>query len=318
MSWDYNDSREYLRRQGGRMDPLVISVAITGGVHGKETNPHLPETPDEQADEARRCYEAGASVVHIHAREPATGFADATARPEQYRDAFKKIRDRCPDMIVSITGAGGPRLDRAGRQAPLDALPEMADIDMGPFVWNVTLKRRMPPLAGREDDERLQHVVPLTPEEHEDRARRIRDRGIKAECAVFHSGQWGNVHHLIDQGLLPAPYVCQILMGVAGGELPTPHNVINSVRLAPKGCVLSVAAIGRYETSIAAIGVILGLNVVVGLENNIFYSRGMLSQGNAPLVERVARLARELDRAIATPTQAREMLGLAAEPRMWA
>jgi len=299
------------------MDPLVISVAITGGVHGKELNPSLPETPGEQAEDARRCYEVGASIVHIHARDPESGFADASGSPEHYREVFHRIRDRCPDMIVSITGAGGPHLDRDARQAPLQALPEMADIDMGPFLWNVMLKRRVAPLAGRDHDERLESVVPLTLAEHEDRARRIQERNVKAECAVFHSGQWGNVYHLIDRGLLQPPYVCQILMGVAGGELPTPQNLMNSVRLAPKSSVLSVAAIGRYETSMVTMGIIMGLNVVVGLENNVFLRRGQLADGNAPLVERVIRLARELDRTIATPAQARGILGLAAEPRVW-
>jgi 3-keto-5-aminohexanoate cleavage enzyme len=293
------------------MDPVVITAAITGGFQGKEIIPSLPESPKEQADEAFRCYQAGASVVHIHVRDKNTGYVQAASEVEVYRETFRMVRVKCPEMIISISGGGGLNLDTPEkRMKPLEAQPDMGDIDMGPIAFAMTLKRREAPLSGRDEDVALDEVIPVTMGELDEKARRMTERGIRPELAIFHSGQWSNMQRLIAKGVLKPPYVAQILLGAPGGDFPTPQALLNNVATAPEGTVLSVSTIGRYEPAMVAMGLILGLNVVVGMENNIYYSRGQLLETNAQSVERVVRLAKELGRPIATPEQARKMLGV--------
>jgi len=317
MSWQYSDPYEYLRRQGGKMDPLVITAAITGGFQGKEIIPNLPETIEEQAEEARRCYQAGASVCHIHVRDPASGHTLASESVALYRKAFRLIRERCPELIISISGGGGVNLaEPEQRMRPIEADPDMGDIDMGPIAFALTLKKRAAPLSGRDQDVVLDDVVAVSMGELEEKARRMTARGIRPECAIFHSGQWSNFQHLVSKKLLEPPYVGQILLGGQGGDFPTPANLLHHLSLAPAGTVLSVSVIGRHELPMVTMGIILGLNVVVGMENNIYYSRGKLLESSAQSVERVVRIAKELGRPIATPAQARELLGIRA-PRSY-
>lgn len=318
MSWRYSDPYEYMKRQGGKMDPLVITAAITGGFQGKEIIPGLPETIEEQAEEARRCYEAGASVCHIHVRDPASGHTLASDDVSLYRKAFRLIRERCPEMIISISGGGGVNLATPEqRMRPIEADPDMGDIDMGPIAFALTLKKRNPPLTGRDQDLVLDDVVAVTMGELEEKARRMTARGIRPECAFFHTGQWSNFQYLVAKKAVEPPYVGQILLGGQGGDFPTPANLLNHLNLAPEGMVLSVSVIGRHELPMVTMGVILGLNVVVGMENNIYYSRGQLLESSAQSVERVVRIAKELGRPVATPGQARDILGI-RQPRLYA
>jgi 3-keto-5-aminohexanoate cleavage enzyme len=317
MSWQYSDPYEYLKRQSGKMDPLIITASITGGFQGKEIIPNLPETPEEQAAEAARCYNAGASICHIHARDAASGYVQASGSVEVYRNIFRLIRKNCPDMIVSISGGGGVNLDTPEkRMEPIGSLPDMGDIDMGPIAFSLTLKQREHPLSGRDADVTLDDVVAVTMGELEEKARRMTAQHVVPEFAIFHSGQWSNLQYLINKGVIKPPYVAQILLGGQGGDLPTPGVLLNNINLAPRGTVLSVGTIGRHETATVTMGIVMGLNVIVGMENNIYYSRGKLLESSAQSVERVVRIARELGRPIATPQQAREMLGIGA-PRSY-
>ena len=315
MVYDYTNPREYLKRAGTpKMPPLIICSAITGGMHGKELNPNLPETPEEQAAEARRCYDAGATMVHIHARSPKTGYAQATGRAEDYLTVNRLVREACPDIIIDNTSGGGMNLSLEERLSSLDANPEVSDIDMGPFTVSLKLKRRLAPLSGRDADERLSGVFPVSIEETELRARRMKERGIRPIPALFNSGQWSLVYNLIDKGLIESPYNFLFVLGMMSSSLPTPESLVEMVRHAPQPSTALVMSVGQHDLPMSTMATLMGLHVMIGLETNLHIGQGTLADSNARYVERTVRIAHELGREIATPAQAREMLGLAAVP----
>jgi len=321
MSWNYNDPQEYLRIvRKGEMPPLIITVALTGGVHGKEVNPNLPETPDEQAQQAYEAYKAGAAIVHIHARDPKKGYASPSINPEDYRKINKKIRELCPDIIINNTTGGGlGQLTTEERMRSLEADPEIASLNMGPLAWKALLKKREPPLSGRPEDVLMDSVWPPTFSWRETElfAKRMLEKNIKAEMEVYHQGQFQLVYNLINKGLVRPPYLIQFVMGAPSGVLPTPQNLMSMLYHVPPNSIVSVIGIGPFQLPLTTIAIAMGLHVRVGLEDNIYYRRGELAKSNAQLVERVVRIAKELDRPIATPAQAREMLGLPKEPKKY-
>ncbi|MEM1586514.1 MAG: 3-keto-5-aminohexanoate cleavage protein [Candidatus Bathyarchaeia archaeon] len=320
MAWNYNDPLEYVQRvRRGTLPPLIISVALTGGVHGKEVNPNLPETPDEQAQHAYEAYLAGASIVHIHARDPRTGYATPSTNPEDYHKINKKIRELCPDIIINNTTGGGLGLSTEERMKSLEADPEIASLNMGPLAWRALLKKREPPLTGRPEDVLMDSIWPPTFSwrETEMFAQRMLEKNIKPEMEVYHQGQFQLVYNLIEKNLVRPPYLIQFVMGPPSSVLPTAQNLVSMLYHVPQNSIVSVAAIGPFQTPLATIAIAMGLHVRVGLEDSIYYRRGELAKSNAQLVERIVRIAKELDRPIATPAQAREMLGLPKEPKKY-
>ena len=320
MAWNYNDVNEYLRlvrRQ--EMPPLIISVAVTGGVHGKETNPNLPETPEEQAQQAYEAYKAGASIVHIHARDPKTGYASPSTNPEHYREINRRIRELCPDIIINNTTGGGLGLSTEERMRSLEADPEIASLNMGPLAWKAILKKREPPLTGRSEDVLMDSVWPPTFSWRETElfAQRMLEKNIKPELEVYHQGQFQLVYNLMEKSLLKKPYWIQLVLGAPSAALPTPANIISMLSHVPPDSMVSVAAIGPFQLPLTTIAIAMGLNIRVGLEDNIYYRRGEQAKSNAQLVERAVRIAKELNREIATSAQAREMLGLSKEPKQY-
>ena len=319
MHFDYSNAREYLKRAGTRkMPPLMISAAITGGIQGKELNPALPETPEEQAEECRRCYEAGAVMAHIHGRDPERGYATPSRRREDYDTINHLVRKACPDLVVDNTSGGGCGLTLEERVSSLDALPEVSDIDMGPFTVNMTLRQRAAPLSGRDRDETIDEILPVTIGETELRARMMNERGIGITMALFHTGHWSMVDNLIRKGLVQPPYNFIFFLGMTSGSLATPAALLDFVRDAPQPSNAFVMAVGRHDLPLLTMATLMGMHCMVGLETNLYASEGLLADSNARLVERTVRLARELGRDIATPAQAREMMGLPATPRGYA
>lgn len=318
MTYDYSDAREYLKRAGSRrMPPLIISAAITGGIQGKEANPAIPESPEEQAEEARRCYEAGASMVHIHARNPQTGYATPANRAWDFALVNHLVREKCPGMIIDNSSGGGLGLDLEERLSSLDAFPEVSDIDMGPFDVALPLRRREAPLTGRDADLMVDDLLPVTIGETELRARRMNERGVGITMALFHNGHWSSVDNLIRKKLVQPPYRFLFFLGMTSGALPTPQTLLDFVRDAPQPSVAFVMAVGRHDLPLVTMATLMGLHAMVGLETNLYISDGVPATSNAQLVQRTADIARSLGREIATPEQAREMLGLPAEPRAY-
>jgi len=271
-------------------DPLIITAALTGGVHGKEANPNLPETPAEIGRAAAAAEAAGAAVVHLHARRPNGERSFATERFQEIDDAVRRHAD---DVVIqhSTGGTGAPA---EKRHLPLrtDPAPEMASLDMGPL--------------NRYDHLTSENTRWMVDALHEE----MRERGIKPELEVFNDGHLNEVHGLLERRELADPVYATLIFG--GGTLtpPRPRNLRNAVDNLPEGALFNTLGFGRHQLPFATMGILFGGHVRVGLEDNVYYRQGELAESNAQLVERVVRVAEELGREVASPSQARDILGL--------
>lgn len=314
--WDYHNPYEWLERvRKSSFPPLAICVAITGGVQGKEANPNLPETPEEQVEQTLACYEAGASMVHLHVRDPEKWW-DGTGEAVQYRTVHALIREACPTIIINNSTGGSFGMTVEERIACLDAAPEVATLNMGPDMYKLSLKEREPPLPHPRPASEVSGTLPITYDELRRFASAMKERDIKPEMEVYHPGQLWSVFDLVEQGLVAAPYLIQFVMGYGMSPWATPRNLVNFFEQLPSGCAVEVSGVGPFQLPMTTLAMILGAQMVrVGMEDNVYYKRGQLLESNAEAVQRVVRIARELNREIATPAQARKMLGLSASPR---
>lgn len=285
------------------MNKLIITVAQTGGFHGKAENPALPEQPDEIAQSAYECWNAGASVIHVHAREKD---GKSSARAEVFREINQKIRQKCPDVIIQGSTGGGPGMTFEQRTNSLNAEPEMTSFNMGllAVVWK-----------GQEA------LFSNLPSELERVAKVCMEKNIKPEMEVYNLSMLDNVKALIKKGLLTKPYVINFVMGMGAIAIPcqdfSPKNLLLSIEHLPPDSIFNVCAIARSQLPATTLSTILGGNLRVGFEDNIQYMKGQLAKSNAQLVERAVRIAKELGRPIASPSEAREMLGVPKTPRVW-
>lgn len=269
---------------------LVISVATTGGLHGKEANPNLPEQPAEIAADVEACEEAGASIVHLHARDEAGNSTKSVERFQAIRD---EIDERCDDIIVNFTTGGGfPREDRIRPILETEPRPEIATIDLGPVNFGEDTVREY----CRAQDKEF--------------ARRMREHGVKPELEVFNPGHFTEANHLIENGCLDEPYWLTLILGMQTGTIPNPRNLLNLVDNVPDGAEWQCIAVGKHQLPLTTMAITLGGHVRVGMEDNIYYRKGELAESNAQLVRRTARIAGELDRPVATPEETRALLGL--------
>jgi 3-keto-5-aminohexanoate cleavage enzyme len=268
--------------------PVILTAALTGGVHGKEANPNLPETPAEVGEAAAAAERAGASIVHLHARRDTGERAFATERFQEVTDA---VRARTDDVIVqhSTGGTGAPDGLRA---EPLrtDPAPEMASLDMGPL-------------------NRYQHLTSentrgLVADLHAE----MQERGIKPELEVFNGGHLNESLAILDE--LDDPPYLNLVFGGGTTTIPHPRNLLNLVENLPEGVEFNVLAFGPHQLPLTTMGILLGGHARVGLEDNLYYREGELAESNAQLVERAAEIAAALGRPVATPAAARDLLGL--------
>ena len=319
-TWAYGDPRAYLEhtRYGAEsLPPLIVTVAITGGVQGKEVNAALPETAAEQAQETYDAWNAGASVVHVHARR-----ADEPSRmsteTERYVEVNAAIRERCPDIVINNTMTGDvvETPDGHCRFEPgsLEARPEMAALDCGPVAYRFTLARREPPLAGRDDDVVVDDVFLTTYGELETLVDRMAELGVKPEFELYNSGQYSVLDALIARPSVAKPYLVQFVLGAQNANYATPMDLLHMVERLPPDSLFSTIGIGSQQLPLSALSIVLGGHVRVGLEDSVYYARGRKAASNAELVERVVALGRLVGREVATPATARALLGLRAEP----
>lgn len=313
--WNFADPYEYIERvQRNAMPPLIITVAITGGGTGKELNPNTPETPEEQARSVYEAYQAGASSVHIHARDE-TG-AETSTDPAKYRKVNRLVRELCPDIIIGNTTGLAPWMPREGAIKILEAEPEMASLNMGPFHIKQVQKKREAPLGGRPADIVRDAILAVTWGEIEQIAKVCLERNIKPEMEIYHAPMFWSVQNLINQDLIKKPYWMQLIFSTLF-EFPTPKAMTNMVDCLPPDSIFSVIGVGPHQLPLTTLSIIMGGHVRVGLEDNLYYQKGELAGSNAQLVERTVRIAKELGRKIATPSQAREMLGISQTPMTW-
>lgn len=278
------------------MEKLIITAALTGGLHGREANPALPEQPAEIVEAAVECWNAGAAIVHLHARD---ALGKGTGDPEIFREMNEGIRARCPVVIQNTTGGPGIPVER--RILSLDAGPEMASLNMGSVVF----------FTGDRDHPGEVPFINLR-SEIEAFAAAMLERGIKPELEVYNPSMFGEVENLIAKGLLSEPCYVNFVMNVGGmGGYPgTPQNLLTMIGHLPAGSVFNVSGIGRAQLTMNTMAILLGGHARVGLEDNVFYRKGELATSNARFVERIVRLAGELGREVASPDDARRILGL--------
>jgi len=312
----YTDSFGFMEKIRGGMSPLIICVACNGGIQGKEANENIPETADEIAESVRAAYEAGASMVHVHARDP-EDLTLCARDPEPWSEVLQKIRQQCPDIIINATTGGGPGMTMQERLSSLEAGPEVASLNLSPDMSKFSLKERRAPLPNPRPAMEIDECIPFSYGLIHEFASEMKRRGIKPELEAYHSGCAWVVRYLIENNLLAKPYWIQTVMGYQTGSFPTVENVLQLLKEFPEDALWLCSAIGPYQLPLTTLATLMGGHVRVGLEDNVYYARGRKAKSNAELVSRTVRIARELNREIATPAQARQILGLKSQPSIY-
>jgi 3-keto-5-aminohexanoate cleavage enzyme len=307
--WRYMDSHAFMEKVRSGLPPLVICCACNGGIQGKESNENIPETADEIADSVLGAYEAGASMVHVHARDPRQLSAPAK-RTDTWREVNEKIRERCPDIIINNTTGGGPNMSMDERLSCLDARPEVASLNLAPDMSKFEIKARNPPLKHPHPRQEFDECVPYTYGQIGAWAREMKERGIKPELEIYHPGCMWVINDLIQQNLIDRPYWVQTVMGYQTSSYPTVKNLLDILMELPEHSMWLCSGLGPFQLPLTTLASFMGGHVRVGLEDNVYYRRGEKVKSNAQLVERAVRITHELNREVATPSQARAMLGL--------
>ena len=269
------------------MEKLIIAVALVGAEVTRDQTPFLPLTPREIADEAKKVYDAGASIVHLHMRDQ---FGNPSQDKALFAEGISYIQSET-DLIIQVSTGGAVGMTAEERVQPVTLGPEMASLSTGSVNFG---------------EDVFFNPLPMVREF----AQVCRTYGVKPEFEVFESGMVQNTLTLVQQGLLLDPLHFNFVLGVPGGMPATAKNLLFLLDLIPLTSTWTVSGIGKYQLSMNTLGILLGGHVRTGFEDNIYYRKGFLSQGNAPLVDRLVKLAETLDRPIASPAEAREILRL--------
>jgi 3-keto-5-aminohexanoate cleavage enzyme len=268
------------------MDPLIITCAPVGAEIRPEQTPYLPYTPQLLGETARAVREAGASILHVHCRNDD---GTNTHSVERFGQAYEAIRGQS-DLIVQFSTGGAIGMTPQERAAVLELRPEMATLTCESVNFG---------------DDIFENSFPIM----RDLLKKMNEFGVRPELEIFDKGHLANARRLARERLLLFPQHVDFVLGVPGGLEATVQNLCDLVDDLPEGCTWSVAGIGKRQLPMAMAAIAMGGHVRVGLEDNLFYSRGRLAR-NDELVARVARLAAEAGRTIATPDRARKVLGL--------
>jgi 3-keto-5-aminohexanoate cleavage enzyme len=272
------------------MEKLIITTAITGSRISREATPYIPITTEEIVASAVECWEAGAAVVHIHVRDPDTGLG--TQKIELFKQVVEPLRERT-DLVLCLTTSGIPGRNLAieERLTPLELEPELASFDAGSIN-----------LGGS--------AFINTPEFLQAAAVRMREKGVKPELEIFDVGMMVTCLRMREEGYLTDPLHFQFVLGTPWGIPAAPKSLLHLLDYLPERSTWSVIGIGKAHLPISMMGLILGGHIRVGMEDNIYYTRGELAKTNAQFVERIVRIAKEYGREVATPEDARRILNL--------
>jgi 3-keto-5-aminohexanoate cleavage enzyme len=285
------------------MDACVITCAISGVAANRDQCPAIPYTPEEYAAEARRARDAGASVVHIHARNP-----DGTPsyRVEEYRSITTAILTEVPDIVVNYsTGAVGiPIQDRVRQITTLK--PELGALNMGSMNYAKYSKARQSLIFDFVFANPFSDIIFLLEQ--------MNSAGVKPECECFDTGHIGNVAPLIDMGLIKLPIQFSLIHGVLGGAPAEARTLAHMASLLPEPNTWEVIGISREQWKLVAAAASLGGNVRVGLEDNFYLPDGEMASSNGELVAAAARLVELSSRSVADPAEARRLLSLPDPP----
>ncbi len=284
-------------------DKVIITAAITGGIQGKWANPNIPITPEEQAADARDCYNAGAAVLHLHVRgEDGQNTPDL----EVYNRAVTLIGQACP-IIRQIGNGIGARLTS-------DGTVQNATLEQRLNLLNIRPQAEMHTINAGSFEFRTKYGGALFDNPmgfNEQYVTGCREQNIGLEIEVYDLSHIANVLELVDKGLLTPPLHFSIVLGIMGGAPATIENLLHMVRELPEGSTWQVVTVGRFHLRSTMIAMSVGGNIRTGLEDTIHYAKGEPVESNAQLVERMVRLAREIGREQATVDEAKTLLGLA-------
>lgn len=300
-------------------DKVIISCAVTGSVHTPTMSPYLALTPEQIAEQAIEAAQAGAAILHLHARDPRDGRPSADPR---VFDQFVPRIKAATDAVINITTGGSTRMTLEERLAyPLQAKPEMCSLNMGSMNFSVhPLARKYsqwqhdwekPYVEGMEDlifrntFRDIKHILQVLGQ----------DCGTRFEFECYDVGHLYSLAHFVDEGLVEGPLFIQGILGILGGLGPDPENLVTLKSTADRlfgrgGYRFSVLGAGRHQMPLLTMGAVLGGSVRVGLEDSLYLGKGQLARSCAEQVRKIRRILEELSLEVATPAEARAMLGL--------
>lgn len=297
------------------MSKIIITCAITGSIHTPSMSPHLPITPDQIAAEAVAAAEAGAAMLHLHARDPETG------RPDQNPELFARFLPRIKqqtDAILNITTGGGLGMSLDDRLAAAKwAQPEIASMNMGSINFNIAgaggkiqtwLHDWEKPYLEMTRD----FILSNTFAQIERGLKELGDQGTRFEFECYDVAHLYNLAHFADRGMAKPPFLIQGVFGILGGIGADPENLMHMRAIASKlfgaDHVFSLLAAGRHQMPLATMNAVLGGSIRVGLEDSLFLGKGQLARSNAEQVAKIRRIIDELGLEVASPAEAREIL----------
>jgi len=294
-------------------EKVIITAAITGGIHGKWANENLPITPEEQADAALECYNAGASICHLHVRGED---GQNTPNIQVYNKAVKLIREKCPIIIQIGNGIGawiehGVKTSSSGRKygqaivmpslkqrlnlTTISPQPEMFTINAGTFEFRT-------PHGSHTFENPLKFNKRFV--------KKCKEMGAGIEIEVYDTSHIANIMDLVDMGVLETPLHFSLVLGIKGGAPASPENLLHMIHQLPEDSTWQVVTVGKYNLRTTVIAMCMGGNIRTGLEDTIYYDKGELAEGNAQLVRRMVRLAKEIGREPATVEETKALLNL--------
>jgi uncharacterized protein (DUF849 family) len=298
-----------------RPNKVIITCAVTGSIHTPSMSPHLPITPEQIAAEAIAAYEAGAAMIHLHARDPITG------RPDQSPELFKQFLPTikaATDVIVNITTGGGLGMTLDQRLAPAKwAKPEIASMNMGSLNFNISAAAakindwkfdwERPYLESTKD-----FILSNTFAQMERGMLELGSQGTRFEFECYDMAHLYNLAHFADRKIVTPPFFVQGVFGILGGIGAEPENLMamkaTADRLFGRDYLFSALAAGRHQLPMVTLSALLGGSVRVGLEDSLYAGRGRLATSNAEQVAKIRRILEELSFEIATPTEARSIM----------
>jgi len=273
------------------MEKLIITAAICGAEVSKEQNPYVPYTIEEIGREAESACKTGASIIHLHVREDD---GTPTQDIERFGECFKVIKRRCPEVIIQPSTGGAIGMINEERLQPiyLEPPPEMATLDCGTMNF-----------GGDEIFVNTENTIIYFAEE-------MNKRNVKYELECFDKGMVDTTLRLRDKGYIKEPMHFNFVLGVNGGMSATPRDLTFLAESIPVNSTYTVCAIGRYEFPMVSQSIKMGGHARVGFEDNIYLSKGVIAKSNGELVEKVVRISKDIGREIASPNEARKILGL--------
>lgn len=269
---------------------VILTVAPTGAWPTKKETPYVPLQPREIADEIYACWKAGASIAHIHVRDDED---KSSMSFEKFEETVRYIRETDCDIVINLTTSGQLGLDDEARMKHVIELkPDIASYDCGSMNWMHS--------TVFENSPRFLEKLGLA----------MQENNVKPEIEIFDAGMIYNALYYLKKGILKAPLHFQFVLGAAGGMDATVENLVFLKSLLPENCTWGALGIGKGHLPIMYAALALGGHVRVGMEDNVFYSKGVLAKSNVEFVERTKRIVQELNKEIASPDEARQILGL--------